>query len=61
MEREPDLKPVYIYLVPKSKWPKKVITAPINGCSVDYDKKGKALGVEVLYAHSVEIDGREVK
>ena len=66
MEREPDLKPVYIYIVPKSKWPKKVKTCdwsyPEDGkIFSDYDPNtGRILGLEILSAHSVEIDGREV-
>ena len=61
MEREPDLKPVYIYIVPKSKWPKKVKTIPFQGFNVDVDAKTyDKLGIEVIDAHSVEIDGREV-
>lgn len=56
------VKSVYVYLVPKSRWPKKVTTAVI-GKHVYMDMAFgtcKVLGYEFLDAISVEVDGEEV-
>ena len=53
-------RPCYIYLIPKSKWPKgKVITMPFmdGAFYVDTDKSGRVLGIEVLDAYEVEVEG----
>lgn len=56
-------KPVYIYLVPKEEWPKKVKTIPdlvIKDVYIDLDEKtGKPLGYEFLDCYGVEVDGKE--
>lgn len=55
-------KSVYVYLVPESKWPKKVRTYDLGG-GVHVDEEygtGKALGYEFLWVNSVEVDGEEV-
>ena len=55
---------VYVYLVEKSKFPKKVKTlGPFfeSQVFVDFDvKTRKAVGYEVLSVYEVEIDGRKV-
>jgi len=54
-------KPVYVYLVPKKKWPKKVYTVQMgNGVYMDKSVEQDILGYEFLRAHSVEVDGEEV-
>lgn len=66
MNQEDKVKSVYVYLIPKSKWPKTpggIRTARFGGYNIDYyEEKGieTVVGIEVLEARSVEIDGRQV-
>ena len=55
-------KPLYIYLVPKSKFPKNITTVQVNCCNIDIDSKTyKQVGIEVLDWDRIEIDGKEIK
>lgn len=56
---------VYIYLIPKSKWPKgKVLTMEMlcgTNVYMDYEAKtGKPLGIEVVDAFNIEVEGERV-
>lgn len=60
--------PVYVYLVPKKDWPKKVKTHQVSGAYnfttgifTDRDPKvGTLLGYEFLDCYGVEINGKKV-
>jgi len=55
--------PVYVYLVPKKKWPKKVKTHYVDQYGIAFDvdaKTGKLVGYEFLDCYGVEINGKEV-
>ena len=63
--------PVYVYLVPKKKWPKKVATieshlsrlcgSPIS-IYIDINAKtGEPVGYEFLDCYGVHVDGKEAK
>ena len=60
MTRGKITQPVYVYLVPKDKWPKRVVTSELKRGTVygDYDAKTQELlGYEFLDCYGIEIDG----
>lgn len=56
--------PVYVYLVPKKKWPKKVVTQGWGGSQRVYmdctKSENKVLGMEFLDCYGVTINGKNV-
>jgi len=36
-------------------------TTQYSSCNVDYDKKGRVVGIEILYYKKLEINGEEIE